>query len=106
MPNQAPVRLRMIKANRLTRRQAEALIKALLTVDEEKLFQEQELKSFRFAFDKLTKSWREALEKETGKEKTKKLDNVKSITGSVLYPPKKARKQRPKIAYLRSVNGS
>ena len=106
MPNQAPVRLRMIKANRLTRRQAEALIKALLTVDEQALFQEQELKSFRFGFDKLTKAWREALEKEIAQAPIKKPDNVQSITGSVLYPPKKARKRRLKIAYLRSGNGS
>lgn len=106
MPNQAPVRLRLQRNNRLTRRQGEALIKALLTVDEKALFQEQELKSFRFGFDKLTKAWREALEKENSQAPIKEPDNVQSITGSVLYPLKKARKRRPKIAYLRSSDGS
>ena len=106
MPNQTPVRLKMHKSNRLTRRQAETLIKALLTVDEKALFQEQELKSFNTGFDKLTKAWREALEKENKQVTITKPDDVQSITGSVLYPPSKAKKRRPKIAYLRRGNGS
>ena len=105
MPNQPPVRLKMHKSSRLTRRQAETLIKALLTVDENKLFQEQELKSFRSGFDKLTTAWREALEKENAQAPIKKPDNVQNITGSVLYPPSKAKKRRPKITYLRGTNG-
>ena len=106
MPDQSPVRLNMHKTDRLTRRQAEVLIKALITVDERALFQEQELKSFHFDFDKLTKAWREAIEKENKKGKPKKPDSAQNITGSVLYPPSKARKKRPKIGYLRRANGS
>lgn len=68
VPDQPPIRLRMHKSTRLTRRQAEALIKALLTVDENKMFATQEKKSFRAGFDKLTKAWREALERETSND--------------------------------------
>ena len=103
MPNQTPVRLKMHKSNRLTRRQAETLIKALLTVDEHKLFQEQELKSFRSGFDKLTKAWREALEKENGRCTPKQSTSAEKPTGSTLYPPtsSKAKRAAPKIIYLR-----
>lgn len=103
MPNQTPVRLKMHKSNRLTRRQAETLIKALLTVDEHKLFQEQELKSFRSGFDKLTKAWREALEKENTQCPPKKSTTAEKLTGSTLYPPAslKAKKAAPRITYLR-----
>lgn len=103
MPNQTPVRLKMHRANRLTRRQAETLIKALLTVDEKALFQEQELKSFRLAFDKLTKAWREALEKENAQCPPKKSTSAEKLTGSTLYPPasSKAKKAAPRITYLR-----
>lgn len=103
MPNQTPVRLKMHKSNRLTRRQAETLIKALLTVDENKLFQEQELKSFRAGFDKLTRAWREALEKENQRCPPKKSTSAKKLTGSTLYPKSysKAKRAAPKITYLR-----
>jgi soluble cytochrome b562 len=105
MPNQTPVRLKMHKSNRLTRRQAETLIKALLTVDEHKLFQEQELKSFRAGFDKLTRAWREALERENEQcqNKSKSSTSAEKLTGSTLYPPSasKAKRAAPKIIYLR-----
>lgn len=105
MPNQPAVRLRMHKAKRLTRRQAEVLIKALLTVDEHKLFQEQELKSFNAGFDKLTRAWRDALERENEQcqNKSKSSTSAEKLTGSTLYPPSasKAKKAAPKITYLR-----
>ena len=105
MPNQTPVRLKMHRANRLTRRQAETLIKALLTVDENKLFQEQELKSFNAGFDKLTRAWREALERENKQcqNKSKSSTSAEKLTGSILYPPpaSKAKRAAPKITYLR-----
>lgn len=102
MPDQTPVRLKMHKSNRLTRRQGEALIKALLTVDENKLFQHQELKSFRAGFDKLTKAWREALEKENGRCTPKQSTSAEKPTGSTLYPPasSKAKRRVTKITYL------
>lgn len=105
MPNQTPVRLKMHRANRLTRRQAETLIKALLTVDEKALFQEQELKSFNTGFDKLIKAWREALERENEQcqNKSKSSTSAEKLTGSTLYPPptSKAKRAAPKITYLR-----
>lgn len=103
MPNQTPVRLKMHRANRLTRRQAETLIKALLTVDEKALFQEQELKSFNTGFDKLTRAWRQALEKENAQCPPKKSTSAEKLTGSTLYPPptSKAKRAAPKITYLR-----
>ena len=64
MPNQRPQYLRMYKKKRPTRRQAETLIKALLTVDDEQLFEKQEKRSFGIGFDKLTNAWRDALAKE------------------------------------------
>ena len=102
MPDQTPVRLKMHRGNRLTRRQAETLIKALLTVDEKALFQEQELKSFNAAFDKLTKAWREALERENNRCTPKKSTNAEKLTGSTLYPPSasKAKRRVTKITYL------
>lgn len=103
MPNQPPARLRLQKNNRLTRRQGEALIKALLTIDEDKMFGPQEKKSFRAGFDKLTKAWREALEKENGRCTPKQSTSAEKPTGSTLYPPpsSKAKRAAPKIIYLR-----
>ena len=103
MPDQPPVRMRMHRNNRLTRRQGEALIKALLTVDEDKMFGPQEKKSFRAGFDKMTRAWREALERENQRCPPKKSTNAERITGSILYPPpsSRAKKAAPKITYLK-----
>lgn len=108
MPNQPPVRLRLHKNNRLTRRQGEVLLKALLTVDENKLFEPQEKKSFYAAFDKLTEAWREAVERENerAQNKPRKPPSPKPITGSVMYPLSAKKKNRvTKIVYLGNSSG-
>lgn len=103
MPDQPPIRMRMHRNNRLTRRQGEALIKALLTVDEDKMFGPQEKKSFRAGFDKMTRAWREALERENERCPPKKSIEPVKPTGSTLYPPASLSRNKaaPKITYLK-----
>lgn len=57
MPDQRPVYLPMRSTNRLSRRQAELIIKALSSVKEGELYQGQELKTFRRGFTKLVRAW-------------------------------------------------
>ena len=57
MPDQRPVYLPMRSTNRLSRRQAELIIKALSSIKEGELYQGQELKTFRRGFTKLVRAW-------------------------------------------------
>ena len=57
MPDQRPVYLPMRSTNRLSRRQAELIIRALSSIQEGKLFSGQELKTYRRGFTKLTRAW-------------------------------------------------
>ena len=65
MPHsQRPIYLQMSFKNRLTRRQAEALLKALSHVDEREIFEPVEIANFQKAFDKLALAWRDAIKRE------------------------------------------
>ena len=57
MPDQRPAYLPMRGTNRLSRRQAELIIRALSSIKEGELFQGQELKTFRRGFTKLVRAW-------------------------------------------------
>lgn len=57
MPDQRPVYLPMRSTNRLSRRQAELIIRALSSIKEGELYQGQELKTFRRGFTKLVRAW-------------------------------------------------
>ena len=57
MPDQRPAYLPMRGTKRLSRRQAELIIRALSSIKEGELYQGQELKTFRRGFKKLVRAW-------------------------------------------------
>ena len=64
MPDQRPVYLPMRSTDRLSRLQAELIIRALNSIEERKLFEGQELKTYRRGFAKLARAWIKALSAE------------------------------------------
>lgn len=61
MPDQRPVYLPMRSTSRLSRLQAELVLRALRSVEDRKLFEGQELKTYRRGFAKLAKAWVKAV---------------------------------------------
>ena len=57
MPDQRPAYLPMRGTKRLSRRQAELIIRALRSVEDKGLFHGQDLKNYRRAFAKLARAW-------------------------------------------------